>query len=167
MVPFLPSSLALKVFQVAYAVHDIQAAQRFFGEMLGVKRFLFIENAVMKEQIYRGQPVECRQHIAFGYADTMQIELVQTIAGENTFTEFLRERGQGVHHLGIQVQDLNQATRAMTEQHGFELVESGAIGHATRFSFLDTRPAIGTYIELVYLDEDNKALFERIRQESL
>ena len=44
------------------------------------------------------------------------------------------------------------------------LVESGVAGQATRFAFLDTRAAIGTYIELVYLDEDNQALFERIRR---
>jgi hypothetical protein len=54
-------------------------------------------------------------------------------------------------------------TRDMAEQ-GFMLVESGVAGQATRFAFLDTRAAIGTYIELVYLDEDNQALFERIRR---
>jgi methylmalonyl-CoA/ethylmalonyl-CoA epimerase len=164
MVPDLQSPLSKGVFQVAYAVHDIQASQSFFKETLGVHKFFVIENASMKEQIYRGKPVECRQHIAFGYAGTMQIELVQTLSGENTFTEFLRQRGQGIHHLGIQVADLDRATHYMTEQHGFELVESGSIGQATRFSFLDTRAAIGTYIELVYLDKDNQALFERIRQ---
>jgi catechol 2,3-dioxygenase-like lactoylglutathione lyase family enzyme len=164
MIPDLPSTLSRGVFQVAYAVHDIQAAQSFFKETLGVHKFFVIENATMKEQFYRGQPVECRQHIAFGYAGTMQIELVQTLSGENTFTEFLRQRGQGVHHLGIQVADLDRATQDMIEHHGFELVEYGAIGQATRFSYLDTRAAIGTYIELVYLDEENQALFERIRQ---
>jgi len=167
MIPHLQSSLFKGVFQVAYAVHDIQAAQSFFKETLGVQQFFVIENVSMNDQTYRGQPVECRQHIAFGYAGTMQIELVQTLSGENTFTEFLRQRGQGLHHLGIQVADLDRATRDMTEQHGFALVESGAIGQATRFSFLDTRAALGTYIELVYLDEDNQALFERIRQGQL
>jgi methylmalonyl-CoA/ethylmalonyl-CoA epimerase len=157
------SSLSEGVFQVAYVVHDIQVAQRFFNETLGMPRFFVIENITFKEYTYRGQPVECLQHVAFGYAGTMQIELIQPLSGENTVTEFLRQRGQGIHHLGIQVADLDHATRDMAEQ-GFVLVESGVAGQATRFAFLDTRAAIGTYIELVYLDEDNQALFERIRR---
>lgn len=35
MRPHSQSSLSKGVFQVAYAVHDIQAAQRFFNETLG------------------------------------------------------------------------------------------------------------------------------------
>jgi methylmalonyl-CoA/ethylmalonyl-CoA epimerase len=61
------------------------------------------------------------------------------------------------------VADLDRATREMAEQ-GFVLVESGVAGQATRFAFFDTRVAIGTYIELVSLDEANRVLFERIRQ---
>ncbi len=163
MVPHSQSPLFEGVFQVAYAVHDIQAAQHFFNETLGGIRFFVIEHIVFKEYTYRGQPVECQQHVAFGYAGAMQIELIQPLSGENIVAEFLRQRGQGVHHLGIQVADLDRATRDMTEQ-GFEQVESGIAGQATRFAFLDTLAAIGTYIELVSLDENNQALFERIRR---
>ncbi len=38
MRPHSQSSLSKGVFQVAYAVHDIQAAQRFFNETLGGPR---------------------------------------------------------------------------------------------------------------------------------
>ena len=157
------SSLFEGVFQVAYVVHDIQAAQRFFNEMLGGPRFFVIENIAFKEYTYRGQPAECLQHVAFGYAGTMQIELMQPLSGENTVSEFLRQGGYGVHHLGIQVADLDRAMHDMKEQ-GFVLVESGVAGQATRFAFFDTRAAIGTYLELVSLDEGNRALFERIRR---
>jgi catechol 2,3-dioxygenase-like lactoylglutathione lyase family enzyme len=163
MVLHSQSSLFEGVFQVAYVVHDIQAAQRFFKETLGVPRFFVIEHIAFKEYTYRGQPAECFQHVAFGYAGTMQIELIQPLSGENTATEFLRQRGQGAHHLGIQVADLDRTTRDMVEQ-GFVLVESGVAGQATRFAFLDTRAAIGTYIELVSLDENNQALFECIHR---
>ena len=163
MVLHSQSSLFKGVFQVAYVVHDIQAAQRFFNETLGGPRFFVIGNIAFKEYTYRGQPVECQQHVAFGYAGTMQIELIQPLWGENTVTEFLRQRGQGVHHLGIQVADLDRATHDMAEQ-GFVLVESGVAGQATRFAFLDTRATIGTYLESVSPDEANQALFERIRR---
>lgn len=154
MVPHSQSSLFEGVFQVAYVVHDLQAAQRFFKETLGGPRFFVIEQIAFKKYTYRSQPAECRQHVAFGYVGTMQIELMQPLSGENRATEFLRQRGQGVHHLGIQVADLDRAVYDMTEQ-GFVLVESGVAGQSTRFAFFDTRAASGTYLELVSLDEAN------------
>jgi methylmalonyl-CoA/ethylmalonyl-CoA epimerase len=163
MMPHSQFSFSEGVFQVAYVVHDIQVAQRFFNEMLGGPRFFVIENIAFKDHTYRGQRVECHQHVAFGYAGTMQIELIQQLSGENTVSEFLRQGGFGVHHLGIQVADLDRAMHDMTEQ-GFVPVESGVAGRSTRFAFLDTRAAIGTFIELVSLDEDNRALFEHIRR---
>jgi len=99
----LQSSLSKGLFQVAYVVRDIQEAQRFFSQTLGGPRFFVIENITFREYTYRGQPVEARQHTAFGYAGTMQIELIQPISGENTASELLRQQGMGVHHLGIQV----------------------------------------------------------------
>lgn len=158
----LPSSFSKGLFQVAYVVRDIQEAQRFFSATLGGPRFFVIENITFREYMYRGQPIEARQHAAFGYAGTMQIELIQPILGENTASEFLCQQGMGVHHLGIQVEDLDRAKREMAEQ-GFMPVESGIAGQGTRFAMFDTRAAIGSYIELVYLDEANRELFERIR----
>jgi catechol 2,3-dioxygenase-like lactoylglutathione lyase family enzyme len=163
MIPHSRFSLFEGVFQVGYVVHDLQAAQRFFSETLGGPRFFVIENITFKEYTYRGQAANCQQHVAFGYAGTMQIELIQPVAGENTATEFLRQLGRGVHHLGIQVADIDHATRDMVKQ-GFALVESGVAGQATRFAFLDTRAAIGIYLELVSPDEANQALFEHIRR---
>jgi len=159
----LQSSLSKGLFQVAYVVHDIQEAQRFFSQTLGGPRFFVIENITFREYTYRGQPIEARQHTAFGYAGTMQIELIQPISGENTASELLRQQGMGVHHLGIQVEDFDSAKREMAEQ-GFMPVESGIAGQCTRFAMFDTRAAIGSDIELVYLDEANRALFERVRQ---
>jgi methylmalonyl-CoA/ethylmalonyl-CoA epimerase len=158
----LQSSLSKGLFQVAYVVPDIQEAQRFFSQTLGGPRFFVIENITFREYTYRGQPVEARQHTAFGYAGTMQIELIQPISGENTASELLRLQGMGVHHLGIQVEDFDRAKSEMAEQ-GFMSVESGIAGQGTRFAMFDTRAAIGSYIELVYLDEANRALFERVR----
>jgi hypothetical protein len=76
----------------------------------------------------------------------------------------LCQQGQGVHHFGIQVEDFDRAKHEMVEQ-GFMSVESGIAGQGTCFAMFDTRAAIGSYIELVYLDEDNRALFERINGE--
>src|SRR5260370_24379838 len=139
------SSLSEGVFQVAYVVHDIQVAQRSFNETLGVPRFFVIENITFKEYTYRGQPVECLQHVAFGYAGTMQIELIQPLSGENAVTEFLHQRGQGIHHLGIQVADLDHATHDMAEQ-GLVLGESGVGGHDTRLALFSTRAPLVTSI---------------------
>ncbi|WP_052890407.1 VOC family protein [Thermogemmatispora carboxidivorans] len=157
-------------FQVAYAVNDLAEAQRFFQETLGVPRFFVIEDIQFRAYTYRGQPAYCRQHVAFGYAGPLQIELMQPLEGENSLTAFLRQRGPGVHHLGLEVDDLEQVLGALqgaSAPEGTEkvtIIESGIAGQGTRFAFLDTLASSGTYLELVTLDEENRALFERIRR---
>nr|BBH93234.1 lactoylglutathione lyase [Thermogemmatispora argillosa] len=164
-------------FQLAYAVNDLAAAQRFFQHVLGVPRFFVIKDIQFRAYTYRGQPACCRQHVAFGYAGPLQIELMQPLEGENSLTAFLRQRGPGVHHLGLEVEDLDRALQALQsqlsagegslgEERGgtVSVIESGIAGQGTRFAFLDTLASSGTYLELVALDEENRALFERIRR---
>ncbi|WP_376794917.1 VOC family protein [Thermogemmatispora sp.] len=170
-------------FQIAYAVNDLAEAQSFFQATLGVSRFFVIEDIQFRDYIYRGQAAFCRQNVAFGYAGPLQIELMQPLEGENSLTAFLRQRGPGVHHLGLEVDDLEQVLRALLNQRGpgtegresqgvsrepesspLTIVESGIAGQGTRFAFLDTLASSGTYLELVALDEENRALFERIRR---
>jgi methylmalonyl-CoA/ethylmalonyl-CoA epimerase len=171
-----PSSLAAltaagaRWFQMAYAVNDLAKAQRFFQATLGVPRFFVIEDIQFRAYTYRGQPAFCRQNVAFGYAGPLQIELMQPLEGENSLITFLRQRGPGVHHLGLEVDDLEQVLGAIQgasapeETENVTLIESGIAGQGTRFAFLDTLASSGTYLELVALDEENRALFERIRR---
>ena len=159
-------TLADNIFQIAYVVPEIHAAVRFFKEKLGVPGFLVKEDIEGQEQTYLGKPGNFRHSIAFGYAGEMQIELIQALSGESTYTDFLKQNPKGgVHHLGILVEDYAAAVADM-KARGFELVQSGRNGE-TRFAYFDVDHPIGTLLEVVYLAAPIRAAFERLKRKEV
>jgi len=159
----MPDGLAAKMFQVAYVVPDIHAAVRFFKEKLGVPAFLVKEDIAGEEQTYLGRPGDFRHSIAFGYAGDMQIELIQSLSGASTYSDFLAHNPKGgVHHLGFLVEDYGAAVSDMTGR-GFTMVQSGRNGE-TRFAYFDVDHPIGTLLEVVYLAGPIRAAFARLKR---
>ena len=156
-------TLADSIFQIAYVIPDIHAAVRFFKEKLGVPTFLVKEDIAGEEQTYLGKPGHFRHSIAFGYAGEMQIELIQSLSGASTYSDFLGQNPKGgIHHLGIMGDDYAAAVADMTAR-GFTLVQSGRNGE-TRFAYFDVEHPIGTLLEVVYLAAPIRAAFERLKR---
>ncbi len=159
----LAPTLAGNVFQIGYVVPDVHAGVRFFKEKLGVPHFLVKEDIQGQEQTYRGKPGDFRHSIAFGYAGDVQIELIQSLSGASTYSEFLEQNPKGgVHHLGILSDDYHAGVADMTGR-GFKLVQSGRNGE-TRFAYFDVDHPIGTLMEIVCLAPAIKAAFERLKR---
>jgi catechol 2,3-dioxygenase-like lactoylglutathione lyase family enzyme len=127
----LAPTLAGNVFQIGYVVPDIQASVGFFKDKLGVPNFLVKEDIQGQDQTYRGKPGDFRHSIAFGYAGEVQIELIQSLSGASTYSEFLEQNPKGgVHHLGILAEDYNAGVAGMSGR-GFKMVQSGRNGRNT------------------------------------
>jgi catechol 2,3-dioxygenase-like lactoylglutathione lyase family enzyme len=156
-------TLAQSVFQIGYVVPDLKAAVAFFKEKLGVPHFMVVEKIHLSDQTYRGKPSDVTSAIAFGYLGDMQIELIQPISGESTYTEFLAKNpAGGVQHLGVMVEDFDKAVADMKAK-GFPLVQSGRNGE-TRLAYFATDPAIGTLTEIVYIHPPERGRFEDLKQ---
>ena len=155
--------LAHKVFQIGYVVPDLHAAVRFFKETLGVPDFLVWENFMLEQQTYNGTPGDYLQSIAFGYLGDLQIELIQPLSGESSYSAYLRRNPiGGVQHLGVLVDDFDAAVGAMTAR-GFQAVQSGCHGD-TRLVYFDTDEASGTLTEIITIAPAERAMFERFKR---
>jgi methylmalonyl-CoA/ethylmalonyl-CoA epimerase len=158
-----PGVLADNIAQIGYVVPEIHAAIRFFKEKLGVRNFLVKEDIAGQEQTYRGKPGDFRHSIAFGYAGNMQVELIQTLSGASTYSEFIEQNPRGgVHHLGIFVDDYAAAVADMNER-GFDVVQTGR-NCETRFAYFDVDHPIGTLLEVVYLAAPIREAFARLKR---
>ncbi|AAK42570.1 methylmalonyl-CoA epimerase [Saccharolobus solfataricus] len=85
------------------------------------------------------------------------IELLEPIDHNdmsNTVAKFLKNRGQGLHHLAIKVSDINRALEELTAK-GLQLVDTsprkGARGHLV--AFLHPKSVMGVLLELVQAKE--------------
>ena len=129
-----------KIYHLGYAVEDIEAASRFYSENFGAEP---TEPEVVEEQGIVAT--------TFRVGESM-IELVQPTRPDSPVGRFLERRGEGVHHVAYEVEDLEAALREL-KRSGVELVDEeprrGAGG--TRVAFVHPKSAFGVLTELVEL----------------
>jgi len=154
--------LAAGIQQVAFVVHDIAAAERFFAGKLGVSRFCRFNDIEVNESEYRGAPGKFHYHLSLGYAGDLAVELIQHLSGGSIYKEFLDEKGEGMHHLGFLVSDHERTVRDFAT-NGYPVAQGGRIG-GSRFAYFDARPVCGAYLETIMLDDEGREIFAKIRR---
>jgi len=146
-----------KIGQVAFVVKDLETKMRVFWEDFRIGPWAIYTFAPprVKDMTYRGSRHEFTFRVAFAMCGDTQIELVQSLTGPNLYEEFLAQRGEGVQHLGIHVQDMAAATAQM-ESLGYQVVQSGR-GYGVQgdgaFAYFSTGDQLGTLIELIQLPQ--------------
>jgi methylmalonyl-CoA/ethylmalonyl-CoA epimerase len=122
---------------VAIAVKDLEAAVKYYVEVLG---FAPPELEEVAEQQVRTA--------IFGHG-LGRIELISPTTSDSGVARFLEKRGDGLHHVCVEVADLD-ATLAELKAQGAQLVDQaprpGAGG--ARVAFIHPRGALGVLTEL-------------------
>lgn len=161
------SYLGMSMHQVSFVVRDIEVAQRFFNEKLGVPRFYVMHDFSegVRDKTYRGKPADQHFKIAITYSGDTQIELCQHVSGETCYRDFLERKGEGLHHIAFFIDDPGKYEQTLDrlQGDGFPVLMSGCVD-GSRFAYLDTEAAIGSLTEVVYVDERTKEFFARIKR---
>ncbi len=158
--------LGSTLHQVAFVVKDMDAGLKFFNEKMGVPRFMVLDkfSQSVTDKTYCGKPANWQFKIALAYSGDTQLELLQHVSGETCYKDFLDRRGEGLHHLGFFMDDKARHDKALADLigGGFPVLMSGRVDEL-RFTYLDTEAAIGSIMELVYLDQNTKDMFAKIK----
>ncbi len=141
------------VNHVAVVVRDAEATARRYWEQLGIGPWTFFTygSPHMTEGTYLGRPQEYRMRLAFAMTGGLLLEIIQPLLGPSIYEDFLAQRGEGLHHIGLPVKSLDAAApqleacgyRAIMGGRGFGKHGDGA------FAYYDTEQALGATIELV------------------
>lgn len=134
------------LFQQAYVVADLAAAEAAMTASLGCREFVELPATDLEYEV-RGVSVSCALAIGFARSGDVQIELLQPVRGRGLHVEFLATNGPGAHHFGYLVDDLD-AIVALGAAAGAPLVMGGSFGRL-RFGYLDTWDELGLYTEVV------------------
>jgi len=83
-------------------------------------------------------------------AGSVPIEFVQPLSDDSGVGKFLKNRGEGVHHIAYRVSDINAALETLKSQ-GFRLIdEKPREGYAGALvAFVHPKSVLGTLTELV------------------
>ncbi len=72
----------------------------------------------------------------------LQLQLVQPGEGKTIYKEYLKKNGEGVFHIGFEVDDINTVDKQLTD-NGLEILASGRRDDGSGFSYYDTRQHAG------------------------
>jgi methylmalonyl-CoA/ethylmalonyl-CoA epimerase len=125
-----------KVHHIGIAVNNLRESVALFEKLLGVKAHL------------TGAPCQKVSEARFMMGG-LEINLLEPTGPDSTVAKFLERRGEGLHHVALEVEDVDAELKAM-EAKGFQLIDrEGRPGMAGQIGFLHPKSANGVLIELV------------------
>ncbi|MDO8567384.1 MAG: VOC family protein [Dehalococcoidales bacterium] len=128
---------------IGIVVRDIDKAAASLA-VLGVGPFKTSGRAPITEKYVRGKPVPYKVETRFAKMGPIVIELTQHFGGECIQKEFLDTKGEGLHHIGFQVNDVWGEADKLAKQ-GIAIEQSGK--RPTGGGFLFFKNDAGLYIE--------------------
>lgn len=100
----------------------------------------------------RGERRRCKLEIALGYVAEAQLEFLGPGEGTAFYADALQGRSHVLHHVGVFQNNTSELEQRLNRA-GFDTVVEGGVGLGSRFGFrfkyIDTRDAIGCYLELL------------------
>lgn len=129
--------LCLRIAHIGIAVKDAEAALKLYREVLGLES--------IHTEIVESQKVKT-VHIPIGDSS---IELLESTSPEGVVAQFIEKRGEGIHHIAIEVPDIHAALDKM-KTAGFRLIdETPRIGADNMLiAFVHPRSTNGVLLEL-------------------
>jgi methylmalonyl-CoA/ethylmalonyl-CoA epimerase len=133
--------------QIGVVVKDVERTARFLEERLGIGPVAILELNDCHAK-YRGQEVDYKLKLGLTGIGDVALELIEVKDGDPILRDFLPPSGQGVHHLGVYVDDLESAVREWQEAGG-KLLQRGSFMKGGGSAYLDTPENIGILVELI------------------
>lgn len=134
----------IKINHVAIVVPDLDEALAFWVDALGLP--------LQRRQESEAEAVE----IAFLPAGEGKIELLQPIDEESGVARYLKSRGPGLHHLCLEVDDIEETMECLRAR-GVELINETprmSDDGRRRYAFIHPKSAGGVLLELYEFTRD-------------
>ena len=135
----------LKIEQLSYVYKDIKKQAKIMEELYGVPTFAQMENITHQDATFQGKEVTITLDYAFSRLLNIQIELQQWKSGDCLYKEFIDQGKEGLHSIGIYVEDL-QAFIDEFKKRGIEVLQTGKVGKQW-FAYFDTEKTFGILLE--------------------
>ncbi|HWF44702.1 MAG TPA: methylmalonyl-CoA epimerase [Candidatus Kapabacteria bacterium] len=127
----------MRISHIGIAVKDLAASEKLFAKLLG------------EDHIHHEEVADQKVRIAsFQLGDSL-IELTEPSDPNSSVAKFIEKRGEGVHHIALEVDDVNKELSRLKGE-GFQLIdERSRLGsHGMQIAFLHPKSTNGVLIEL-------------------
>jgi methylmalonyl-CoA/ethylmalonyl-CoA epimerase len=137
------------ISHIGLIVRDIERSADRWAKLLGVER----PKAHMTDPLektnarFRGEPTQAQAKLAFLPMGDIKVELIEPVGGPSTWKEFLDRKGEGIHHIGVNVKD-SQRDAELFATRGMGIIQRGEFTGGC-YTYLDTEQMLGITLELI------------------
>ena len=129
-----------KINHIAIAVNDLEEAARFYQTVMGL--------TLSGVEVVTAQKTK----VGFFKIGESNIELVQPAEPDSPLVKFLETKGQGIHHICLEVDDVETEVKAFLEKGATMVDQKPRPGaHDTKIAFVHPKSSGGVLIELCEL----------------
>jgi methylmalonyl-CoA/ethylmalonyl-CoA epimerase len=137
--------------QVCVVVRDLDATMKNYVEIAGIGPWAVYDFGPpdVANMRFRGRPVVSRAKLALTWTKDRMWEIIQPVEGPSPYQEFLRDRGEGLHHTLVQhaghkFDEVLERFRAQGCEPLMTLEFRG-----TRVAYIDAFKELKMYIEII------------------
>jgi methylmalonyl-CoA/ethylmalonyl-CoA epimerase len=131
--------------QIGIVVKSVDETVKYFQDVFGFHDFE-IRNVDFPTATYYGKPAGYKGKRGFFNMGPIQIELIECISGKTIQEDFIKENGEGLHHIQFKVEDL-KAAMANAEKAGLHVIQS-YVGNGIGFAYIDSDKVGGVIFEM-------------------
>ena len=134
----MPEPVFTETLQIAIVVRDLDAALRTYVHDYGIGPWEIYEfnPSNVKDMVRDDAPAEYAMRIAVTMVGSTQWELIEPLDDRSIYAEFLAEKGEGLHHVGVGVANY-EGTRSRLRERGHSVLQGG-LYNGVKFSYLST-----------------------------
>jgi hypothetical protein len=128
-----------ETLQVALVVRDLEAAMKTYADDYGIGPWEVYEfdPERVQEMVKDDAPADYAFRIAVTMVGSVQWELVEPGDDKSMYAEFLREHGEGLHHVAVGTAEGFDGTIAAARAKGHRVLQGG-LYNGVRFAYLST-----------------------------
>ena len=126
-----------RIDHIAIVVEDIERALSLFRDMLGLE--LSHTETIPEQDV----------NIAFLPVGESEIELLEPLSADTSIAKFLAKRGEGMHHICLEVEDIDAALDGLKEKGVRPINKTAVAGAHGRVAFIHPKSTHGVLIELL------------------
>lgn len=152
-----------KIDQICYVTEDIGQSVEQWAHEFGAGPFFLMDSVQFPDWTYEGKPQDLTLDLAVGQLGPTQIEFIRPHSRKPSVYSHAMSGGAVLHHYGVLVDNLEQASGLLGNPNAVATARSGA---GTRFSYVDCRPKYGLIFELIEKGEDILSIFGMVADAS-
>jgi hypothetical protein len=142
----------LRFSQYAFTTNEPKEVSRYWSH-IGLPK-MEITHGSVHDKTYYGKPSDFDMKLGWQKHGDVTYEWCIPLKSPNVYEDHINQKGQGVHHFGFNVANMEQVLNHFKEK-GFVISQSGGWGEkgkpgSGKFAYIDPKPLGGIAVELLW-----------------